>query len=148
MAALAAVCFPKDFYLPFPQSKTLFAHLFFLFGVIGKSCFFVSAARAAAGETDADSFRWAVRGFAFWTISMFCGGLWSYLGWGTPVVWEDPAIVVAMAVWFFYVCFLHLHLTGGWTPRRRRVFAAAGGWAVLALHAIPDLGPFRNPFRP
>jgi len=34
-----ACLFPNDFYLPFLQFKTIFAHLFFFMGVAGKPCF-------------------------------------------------------------------------------------------------------------
>ncbi len=88
---------------------------------------------------------WAVWGFIFWTLSMFAGELWSYLGWGTPVVWDDPAITTAMATWFFYICLLHLHLTGTWSERGRTVYAAAGAAVVLILNCFPELGPYRWP---
>jgi cytochrome c biogenesis factor len=156
--ALATVLFPKDYYLPFVKSQTLWAHFFFLFGVLGKGCFLVGAAYAMAGlrrgrhRAAAQShgehrqiMRWTVWGFAFWTLSMFTGEMWSYLGWGTPVVWEDPAITTTMATWFFYICLLHLHLTGSWTVRSRGVFAAAGAGVIFVLNCIPELGPFRWP---
>jgi ABC-type transport system involved in cytochrome c biogenesis permease subunit len=160
LLAASAVCFPKDFYLPFLKSATPFAHLFFLFGTAGKGCFLFGAARAAFAwqrvprcgrqETSlhAES-RWfppIAWGFVLWTLSMFAGELWSYRGWGTPVVWDDPAIVAAMATWFFYIGLLHLHLTRTWGPRGRAVFAALGGAGVLTLNCVPDFGPFRPPF--
>jgi ABC-type transport system involved in cytochrome c biogenesis permease subunit len=172
--ALITVFFPKDFYLPFLKSNTLLAHFFFFFGVIGKGCFLVASAWAVIGlfqehrgisqETVNTSdvtvsnspqvslsahyywFPWAVWGFAFWTLSMFSGELWSYLGWGTPVVWDDPAITTTMATWFFYICLLHLHLTGTWTARGRTAYAASGILVVLILNYIPQLGPYRWPF--
>lgn len=87
--------------------------------------------------------RWIVWGFAFFTLSMFSGELWSYLGWGTPVVWDDPAITTTMAAWFFYICWLHLHLTGAWSARSRSIFAACGAPTVFCLNILPELGPFR-----
>ena len=155
----AAVFFPKDFYLPFIKSITLWSHLFFVFGVTGKGCFLVSAAWAVVGLKKINrsvkgngpialdhSLRWTVWGFCFWTLSMFSGELWSYLGWGTPVVWDDLAITTTMATWFFYICLLHLHLTGSWTVRARGAYAASGALVVLALNCLPDFGPFRWPF--
>jgi hypothetical protein len=157
--ALAAACFPKDFYLPFLKSCTLLAHLFLVFGIVGKGCFLVGTAWAMAGlnpghrtsGTESQpalnrSLRWTVWGFSFWTLSMFAGEFWSYLGWGTPVVWEDPAITTAMATWFFYICLLHLHLTGSWTARGRGAYGAAGALVILGLNCVPELGPFRWPF--
>lgn len=152
--ALMAVLFPKDYYMPFIHSQSASAHLFFLFGLAGRACFLVSAAWAfnhlishpvGAGH---DFFRWTVWGFAFWTLSMFSGELWSYLGWGTPVVWDDPAITTVMATWFYYVCLLHLHLTGAWSLRGRSIYAALGTVVVLGLNCMPEWGPFRWVFQP
>ena len=155
-----ALCFPRDFYLPFLKSKTLLAHGFLWFGLIGKACFAVSAAWALASlplfrhaadrQPQAAAMhrcqRWAALGFALWTVSMFTGELWSYLGWGTPVVWEDPALTLTMAAWFFYACQLHLHLTRAWSLRARALYASLGGLVLLALTCLPDFGPFRTPF--
>ena len=160
LLVVAALCFPKDFYLPFLKSKTLLAHGFLWFGLVGKSCFCLSAAWAlvalrfppsAAGKHQLTvcvhrSLHWAVWGFVLWTVSMFNGELWAYLGWGTPVVWDDPALTMTMAAWFFYACFLHLHLTGSWSLKARALYASLGGLVVLALTCLPDLGPFRAPF--
>ena len=159
IVALSAVCFPKDYYLPFLQSQSLLAHLFFWLGTAGKGCFLVAAAWATAGlrsyrkadRSDGPapasnrSFRWTVWGFVFWTLSMFAAELWSFLGWGTPVVWDDPAVTTIMATWFFYTCLLHLHLTGSWSVRGRSAYAAAGALVVFGLNCMPDLGPFRWP---
>jgi ABC-type transport system involved in cytochrome c biogenesis permease subunit len=165
MISLAAVLFPKDYYLPFVKSQTIWAHLFFLFGVAGKGCFLISAAWAISSFIEKEiskspttgavhqlsntahqrTMRWTVWGFAFWTLAMFAGQMWSYLGWGTPVVWQDPAITTTMATWFFYICLLHLHLIGSWTARSREIYAAAGALVIFILNCIPDLGPFRWP---
>lgn len=160
LLVILAICFPKDYYLPFLQSKTVFAHLFFLFGVVGKTCFLMGAVKAAVhliylrAKEPSDQLQrcekrsrvWVVWGFAFLTLSMFSGEVWSYLGWGTPVVWEDAAITTMMATWFFYVCLLHLHLTGTWSIRMRTAYTAAGALVVIGLNCFPDLGPARMPF--
>jgi ABC-type transport system involved in cytochrome c biogenesis permease subunit len=152
ITTLTAILFPKDFYLPFLKSQGVSAHLFSLFGVTGRACFLVSAAWAVhhlfSGSPAADlrPMRWSVWGFAFWTLSMFSGELWSYLGWGTPVVWDDPAITTVMATWFYYACLLHLHLTGSWDIRSRTIYAAVGAVVVLSLNCLPEWGPFRWPF--
>lgn len=160
LLTVTAVVFPKDFYLPFIKSNTVFSHFFLIFGVIGKACFTVAAANAFVllwekriklrnlhpGRGESGFVRWVVLGFAFWTFSMFSGELWSYMGWGTPVVWDDPAVAAAMGAWFFYICFLHLHLTGTWNLQMKTRFAAYGGLVVLVLNLHPDLGPARWPF--
>ena len=183
IVCLAAMLFPKDYYIPFIKSQTPAAHLFFWFGIAGRGCLLVAAAWAMAGlivrngeserggsgegqfppsvsvspdlplsdsphppvSPSSLSMRWTVWGFAFWTLSMFSGELWSYLGWGTPVVWDEPAITTTMATWFFYVCLMHLHLTGTWTARGRCAYAAAGALVVLGLSVVPELGPLRWP---
>ena len=157
---LLALLFPKDFYLPFLKSKNLFAHAFLFFGILGKGCFTVSAlwAMVALTSRSANSDRkempaamnrsllFAAWGFILWTLSMFSGEIWSYLGWGTPVVWEDPAITTTMAAWFFYACCLHLHFSRSWSPAGRARLASYGGIAVLLLTCLADFGPFRSPF--
>jgi hypothetical protein len=157
LLALLGVLFPKDFYLPFLKSATPLAHLFLIFGALARACFLFAAAWAlaslltqkrGAGRTSPglqSALRWTVWGFGLATISMFSGELWSYLGWGTPVVWDEPAIAMAMATWFFYICLLHLHLTGSWSPRGRGIYTALGAVFVVLLGSLPDLGPFRWP---
>ena len=158
LLALIAVFFPKDFYLPFIQSKTIFSHLFFLFGVMARACFFVASIQAffyllqnypskkKGPYIDGSSItRWIIWGFAFLTLSMFCGELWSYLGWGSPVVWEDATIITTMATWFYYGCFLHLHLLKTWNLERRSLFAAFGAPLVFILNCYPEMGKFQVP---
>jgi hypothetical protein len=154
--SITAVLFPKDFYLPFIKSQTIAAHFFLLFGTLGKGCFLAGSAWAledllkknrgdAKSPAAVRSFHFSAWGFGLWTLSMFSGETWSYLGWGTPVVWDDPAITGVMATWFFYICLLHLHLTGAWSVRSRSVYAAIGALVIAVLNIFPDLGPFRWP---
>lgn len=160
LLSLAAVLFPMDFYLPFIRSLTPFSHCFVALGAAGRACFLVSSAHglASLGETDdrdgnvplADAlekaFFWGALGYALCTLSLFCGELWSYLGWGTPVVWDDATLLTTMATWFFYTCYLHLHLTRSWSPRGRGCYAACGFLVVFLFTCVPELGPFRSPF--
>ena len=158
LMSLAALFFPKDYYLPFIMSKTIFSYIFFISGVVGRSFFFIASLKALQAlifdnkKTKGDSpgrdtgmVEWIVWGFVFWTISMFAGGIWSYLGWGSPVVWEDPAITTTMATWFYYICFLHLYLRRVWNLNKRLVFAAVGGILVFILNCYPEMGIFRMP---
>ncbi len=161
LIALLTLLFPKDFYLPFVRSRSLFAHSFLGFGVIGRSCLMLSMLWAGlalwlalwpgTGNSDLRpplerSLRWAALGFILFTLSLFSGEIWSYLGWGTPVVWEDAALVTTMALWFFYACYLHLHLTRSWSTRARAVYASAGGLLVSAFSLLPDFGPYHPLF--
>ncbi|MDR2339222.1 MAG: cytochrome c biogenesis protein [Deltaproteobacteria bacterium] len=149
---LGPLLFPKDFYLPFLKTATFFSHAHLLFTILGKAAFLLSGIQAldyllkSRGGKDPGPpsfFPALVLGFAFWTLSMFSGEAWSYLGWGLPVVWDDAVIVTYMATWFFYIALLHLHLAGGFPPKARAAFSAAGVPWLLAVNCVPDLGPMR-----
>ena len=163
--ATSSAMFPKDFYMPFMKSNTLFSHGFLLFGILGKGCFLAGSAaalvrmpewfsknqngiRRGCGQTFSMTpvNNWIIPGISFWTLSMFSGEVWSYLGWGTPVVWEDAAITTTMATWFYYIGFIHLHFTGAWGMKSRCIYASLGIVVVMVLNCLPDLGPFRMPF--
>jgi hypothetical protein len=157
LAALAAAFFPKDFYLPFVQSNTISSHLFTLFGTAARVCFCIAAMEAA--QDLAPLFRggplaphrhsaigaWLVWGFITLTVSTFSGEMWSYLGWGSPIVWEDAAVAVTMATWCYYACLLHLHLSRRWTPLHRLAFTTVGGLLVVFFMICTELGPFQWP---
>lgn len=158
MAACLAVAqlFPKDFYLPFLRSDSLFAHISLIAGGAGRACFVLSMAWGTIFFTSSApeerslcmrlSLLWAAWGFVLWTLSMFSGEMWAYLGWGTPVVWHDPAILLMMAVWFIYIALLHLHFSRAWSQRARAAFAAFGGLFAVVLSLLADFGPFRSPW--
>lgn len=149
----AAQLFPKDFYLPFLRSDSLFAHATLVTGAAGRACFALSTAwgtvfffSSVTEERSACMRRallWASWGFVLWTLSMFSGEMWAYLGWGTPVVWHDPAILLMMVVWFLYITLLHLHFSRAWGLRGRAAFAAFGGIFALVLSLWADFGPLR-----
>ncbi len=147
--------FPKDYYLPFLHSKTIFAHLFLVSGVVAKALFFVGSIDAflflfhdGNKENDLEYRSFAttvIIGFALWTVSMFSGEIWSYLGWGFPIVWDDPAVVGMIVVWFYYACFLHLYLTKLWTVKKRASMVILGAVITFVFSYMPELGPFRLP---
>ena len=149
------ILFPKNFYLPLRRSITIWSYLFLFTGTAAKALLLVAAAKGVFFLVDfcADGKKnnrhtldpalvWAGWGFALLTISMFSGEMWSYLGWGTPVVWHDPAVVTFMALWLYWVAFLHLHHTPGWSNRNQALFMVVGGVLVL-FSCWSDLGPFR-----
>ena len=151
--AWSAYLFPNDFYLPFLQFKTLFAHGFFLLGVVGKSMFLLAGVKAVqvlfAQDREAGQAKsmgqivsW---GFIFWTLSVFAGAAWSWLGWGSPVIWDDPLMVTTMATWLLYSLLLHLHLTLFAGQRSRAWFILAGAVWVFCFNCVTELGPFRLP---
>jgi hypothetical protein len=152
LLGLSQALFPKDFYLPFLKTATLFSHAHLAFTILGKAALFLSGLWAlnyifeSRRDPAADGsrfFLFLVLGFAFWTLSMFSGEVWSYLGWGLPVVWDDAVIVSYMATWFFYTGVMHLHLAGRFPPRLRAAFSAFGIVWLIVVNCLPDLGPLR-----
>jgi hypothetical protein len=149
LLGLLSLVFPKDFYLPFLKTASLYSQAHLAFNFLGKAAFLLAAARAfLALRADSPDWAptrfWLAVGFALWTLSMLTGEIWSYLGWGLPVVWDDAVIVCFMATWFYYVAVLHQFLVA----RRQKAWlylAAAGGLWVLAVNVVPDLGPARFP---
>ncbi len=155
----ALVLFPKDFYLPLRRSITIWSWLFLLAGTVARALLLVAAvkglvfcigsgtsAKDPVPRTLCSAFVWAGWGFVLLTLSMFSGEIWSFLGWGTPVVWHDPAVASFMALWIYWIAFLHLHHTPGWSNSRRALFMVGGGMLVL-FSFRSDLGPFL-PFFP
>ena len=177
LVGAASALFPKDFYLPFLKTTSVFSHLHLLFTVLGKAALLLAGlwawsglhdadrlsqnskettlrenncdahtARLSSRETTSSAYKfqsWLIWGFALWTLCMFAGEIWSYQGWGIPVVWDDAVIVCFMATWFYYIGLLHLHLTRSWSTRNRRLAAVLGIGLILALNCYPDLGPYR-----
>ena len=153
--SLAIVFFPKDFYLPFPRSLSIWAHIFLVFGIIAKGLLLYGGILPLASllcaedrqqrlnDSIARPMKYIIWGYGFLALSMFSGEIWSYLGWGTPVVWHDAAITTIIALWFYWTCFLHLHYMKRWTARKRMIFMVICGLLVLILGAHPDMGPFR-----
>jgi len=87
-----------------------------------------------------------ILGFFFWTLSIFSGAVWSYLGWGSPVVWDDPLMTTTMAVWLYFTLFLHLHLIPTlYKPFPRAMFALVGSALVFVGTLMPELGMLRWP---
>ena len=149
-----AMLFPKDFYLPFIRSISIWSHMFLLFEIVAKGALIyagIVAFSLLTTKTTQNSkhtspiMRFILWGYGFLTLAMFSGETWSYLGWGTPVVWHDPAITTILAIWFYWTCLLHLHYIGYWSVRRRAAFTVLGGLLVVVLTIHPDMGPFRLP---
>ena len=154
--ALIAALFPNDYYLPFPRSNTIVAHIFLPMSVVGKACFYAAGAAAlmflARGEETLEHDRarplfgrFMVWGFVIFTLSLFLAEIWSYLGWASPVIWNNATMTSTMAVWFYYGCFLHLYLLRAWPPRRRAWFALAGVPLLVVFTLLPETGGFKWP---
>ncbi|MCB2190071.1 MAG: cytochrome c biogenesis protein [Deltaproteobacteria bacterium] len=154
--ALIAALFPKDFYLPFPRSNTIVAHIFLPMSAIGKACFYAAGTAAVMylshwkETTELDRGRplfgrLIVWGFVIFTLSLFLAEIWSYLGWASPVIWNNATMTSTMAVWFYYGCFLHLYLLRAWSARRRAWFAVAGVPLLIVFTLLPETGGFQWP---
>lgn len=153
---MIAALFPNDYYLPFPRSNTVVAHIFLPMSVAGKACFYAAGAAAAMflyrgrETTEQDRGRplfgrFMVWGFVIFTLSLFLAEIWSYLGWASPVIWNNATMTSTMAVWFYYGCFLHLSLLRTWTARRRAWFAVAGVPLLVVFTLLPETGGFKWP---
>ncbi len=145
---LLPLFFPKDFYLPFIRSVTIWSHLFFISGVAAKGFLLLGAIRGLAFLTEKnrslDSAMSAIlTGFILLTLSIFCGEVWAYLGWGTPIVWHDAAITTILALWFYWICVLHLHYSTTWGKKKRAWLITGGGILIVVLSSPPEMGPFR-----
>ncbi len=148
LLGLLPLFFPKDFYLPFIRSVTIWSHLFLLSGTAAKGFLLLAAIRgvtflAEKNHSLEPSMSAALTGFVLLTLSIFCGEVWAYLGWGTPIVWHDAAITTTMALWFYWICVLHLHYSTTWKKQQRALLTAGGGILLIALCSPSDMGPFR-----
>ncbi|WP_449246405.1 hypothetical protein [Desulfarculus baarsii] len=154
LAGWAAI-WPKDFYLPFPRSNTIVAHIFLPLSAAGKACFYaaglaamphLAGRRAAPAEIENGRTlfgRLIVWGFVLFTLSLFLAEAWSYLGWASPVIWNNATMTSTMAVWFYYGCFLHLHLLRMWPLGRRAWLALAGLPLLIVFTFLPETGGLR-----
>lgn len=152
---LTSILFPKDFYLPFIRSLSPWAHLFLVLGIPAKGLLLYGAMASLPillqKKTNghdrsiilSSSMQLITWGYGFLALTMFSGEIWSYLGWGTPVVWHDAAITTTIGLWFYWTCFLHLHYLRSWSADRRALFVVVGGLLTLAFSIHPDMGPFR-----
>jgi hypothetical protein len=154
--AIIAALFPNDYYLPFPRSNTIVAHIFLPMSVVGKACFYAAGAAALMFLTQHNESleqdrtrplfgRFMVWGFVIFTLSLFLAEIWSYLGWASPVIWNNATMTSTMAIWFYYGCFLHLYLLRAWTARRRAWFALAGVPLLVLFTLLPETGGFKWP---
>jgi hypothetical protein len=150
LVVMLSIAFPKDFYLPIVKTTSPFAHGVLIFGSLGRASLFVAGGWGLAALCGYDGvmqrmFRWIVWGFGWWTLSLFSGEVWSYSGWGVPMVWEDASTLTAIATWLFYVAVIHLHLSGLCSRRMRAALGVLGVVVIVVINGGPDLGPWRNP---
>jgi hypothetical protein len=154
MLAWTACFFPNDFYLPFIQSQSIFAHGLFVFGIMGRTLFLLAGTAGAAfliypGEkkriAGRSMLRFVLWGFFFWTLSVFSGAVWAWLGWGSPIVWNDPLITCTMATWLLYAFVLHLGLTRFSDLKSKAWFILSACFFMFCVNCVLEAGPFRFP---
>lgn len=155
LVSFFSLLFPGDIYVSFVKTNSIFAHLFSLFSSFARAAYFCSAAisirillsraNSGAGPSTADLGRTTnliIAGFALHTLGMFCGGIWAYCGWGTPIQWESHLLLGMAGVWFYYAWFLHLHLAGNYSRRTMLCASFAGGVLTFLFAFLPDTGVF------
>ena len=155
--SIFTLLFPGDIYTSFVKTNSLFAYLFSLFSSFARAAYLASAVLAAlflaAGRFGVDRLNHEndddllirnliIAGFACQSAAMFCGGLWSYVGWGSPVPWESYLLPGMAGVWFYCSFYLHLHLAGGVSRRGILYAAALGGVLSFIFTFLPDTGTF------
>jgi len=148
--------FPGDIYSSFVKTNTLLAHFFSLSSSLARAAYLSSGAlatwyllRAASPnsivqeQSNRDLIKnLAIVGFSSQSVGIFCGALWSYVGWGFPVQWKSHVFLGMVGVWFYYSFFLHLHLEGG-TSRKAMLYAASAGTFIAFFFSfLPDTGAF------
>jgi hypothetical protein len=155
-AALFTAFFPKDYYLPFPRSNTILAHVFLLISSLSKAYLLAGGAAAGFflfGSREASLVRarralfggMIVWGFVLYSLGLFIAQAWSYLGWASPVIFEQSTMTTSMGTWFYYGCFLHLFLLKSWPAGRRAWFALMGAPLMLYFNYLPETGQFKIP---
>jgi ABC-type transport system involved in cytochrome c biogenesis permease subunit len=112
----AVLIFPMHLNFPAPLMRTVWypIHVPLSFVAYG---LWVAAAVAGAVWLKERREEWltlvdrlALQGFALWTLSMICGGLWGVVAWGAYFMW-DAKIVWSVILWFHYGSFVHLNRT-------------------------------------
>lgn len=148
--------FPGDIYNSFVKTNSLTAHFFSIFSSLARAAYLSSGAlgtwcllRDISPDNVAQESPGrrlvrdlAIAGFTFQSIGIFCGALWSYVGWGFPVQWRSHLFLGLVGVWFYYSFFLHLHLEGGGNRKTILYAASAGGFLVFFFSFLPDTGVF------
>lgn len=149
--------FPGDIYISFVKTNSWWAYLFSVSSSLSRAAYLSSGIVALmflwqknfTGNDAAMTLKkyglvrnLIIAGFAFHSLSMFCGALWSYVGWGAPIQWESRLFLGMIGVWFYYSFFLHLHLESG-ASRKTLLYAAfAGGIFAFVFTFLPDTGVF------
>lgn len=89
-------------------------------------------------------YRLIIWGFACLCTAGLAGMVWSYLGRADVVSWNHYYFH-SIAIWFYYVGFLHLHLTRGWGQKRKAWVLLGGVLLILSFDYLPQIGGIHAP---
>lgn len=95
-----------------------FGYALFAIGAIASAAFLNSRNRAYLDLT----YKAALVGWTFFSVSMVSGGIWGYYAWGTYWLWTPKELWTSI-LWLFYALLLHIRLKG---VRWDNVFARLG----------------------
>jgi ABC-type transport system involved in cytochrome c biogenesis permease subunit len=141
-AALAtALVFPQELHWPPPLMRTIWYPTHVPLSFLAYGTWTAAAAAGVAWFADRDPGwlalidRLGLWGFALWSISMICGGVWGVVAWGAWFLW-DPKVVWSVILWFHSSTFVHLRLTPSLASRPwvRPALAIAGLALVLVAY--------------
>jgi ABC-type transport system involved in cytochrome c biogenesis permease subunit len=116
-AAMAvALRFPQELHWPPPLMRTIWYPTHVPLSFLAYGAWAAAAAAGIAWFTAPEPAwlqlidRLALWGFALWSLSMICGGVWGVVAWGAWFLW-DPKVVWSVILWFHSASFVHVRLT-------------------------------------
>ncbi len=136
-ALAAALAFPQALHWPPPLMRTIWYPTHVPLSFLAYGCWTATAAAGLAWFTDRDEAwlalidRLALWGFALWSLSMICGGVWGVVAWGAWFLW-DAKVVWSVILWFHSATFVHVRMTPSMMDRPwLRPALALVGFALL-----------------
>jgi hypothetical protein len=155
--SLYTLIFPGDIYMSFAKTNSLFAHGYSLFSSLARALYLCTGAMALRGIVRTVSREQRVSdneitgnliiaGYCIHSLGMFSGGLWSYVGWGTPVQWQSHIFLGMAGVWFYYSWHLHLKLSLGPGKARLSYSTLGGGIVTFIFSFLPETGKLSIPW--
>ncbi len=141
-AALAtALAFPQALHWPPPLMRTIWYPTHVPLSFLAYGAWTAAAAAGLAWFVEPDLSwlalidRLALWGFALWSLSMICGGVWGVVAWGAWFLW-DPKVVWSVILWFHSATFVHVRLTPSLAsrPALRPALAVLGFWLLFVAY--------------
>ncbi len=111
-----ALLLPQGLHWPPPLMRTVWYPLHVPLSFLAYGTWTAAAAAGVAwfGDRGGDWLalidRLALWGFALWSLSMVCGGVWGVVAWGAWFLW-DPKVVWSVILWFHASTSVHVRLT-------------------------------------